>query len=101
MNQLGLFDICRNYHRGNAESEAANGRVHGKKEAMQQRILAFIRSMGLDGATCDQIEIALDMAHQTASARVSELKKLRLIVDSGSRRETRTGSKAAVLTVVK
>ncbi len=101
MSQLGLFDICRNYHGGNACSEEANARIHHDKAAIRNQILKYIRDCGADGATCDQIEIALELSHQTASARCAELKKLKLVIDSGGRRETRTGSKAAILRVVK
>lgn len=101
MNQIGLFDICRNYHGGNPESEAANVIAHKSSAQIRSKILEYVRACGLDGATCDQIEIALELSHQTASARCADLKRLKMIVDSGGRRETRTGSKAAVLKVVK
>lgn len=48
------------------------------------------------GATCDEIEVRLDMPHQTASARVNELHNWRYIRDSDFRRRTRSGRKAVV-----
>lgn len=101
MNQMGLFDICHHFHKGNPESVEANVKIHKSKEAIREKILQYIRAMGMDGATCEQIEIALDISHQTASARCAELKNLKLVIDSGSRRETRTGTKAAILRAVK
>lgn len=49
-----------------------------------------------EGATCDELEISLDLKHQTASARVHELMKEGKIVDSGERRPTSSGAKAIV-----
>jgi hypothetical protein len=48
------------------------------------------------GATCDEIEVALNLRHQTASARVRELALGGLIFDTGERRETRSGRPARV-----
>ena len=36
-------------------------------------VLEWIRLRGTDGATCDEIEVAHGMSHQTASARLNEL----------------------------
>lgn len=63
----------------------------------------YIASRGPSGATADEIEQALELRHQTASARVWELagknrKDMRpaAIVESGERRMTRSGRPAAV-----
>ena len=58
--------------------------------------LKAIKLCGLHGMTCDELELKLGMRHQTASARVSELKRIGSIFDSGQRRATRSGRKAAV-----
>lgn len=63
------------------------------------RILAFIGQRGTLGATADEILAALRFAHQTAASRVSDLKREGLIVDTGQRRRTRAGNKAAVYTL--
>lgn len=89
-------DICRNRHKGNPESEAANLRT--AKQQDRARIAAYLTDRV---ATCDQIEQALNMRHQTASARVSELLKDGLIERTGERRKTRTGCGAAVLRLKK
>ena len=61
------------------------------------KILAYIiREDRPKGATCDEIEVALSLSHQTASARVRDLFKAGSIRDSGLRRNTRTGRKATV-----
>ena len=47
-------------------------------------------------ATCDEVEVATGLAHQTASARIRELVQLGLIYDTGKRRPTRSGRQARV-----
>lgn len=47
-------------------------------------------------ATCDEVEIALGMPHQTASARFFDLRALNWIAPTGETRATRTGSPALV-----
>lgn len=65
-------------------------------------ITDYLMDRGFEGATCDQIETALSMSHQTASARCSELLKSGIVVRkmiSGHwvRMPTRTGSLASVM----
>lgn len=64
-------DICENYHGGNPESYEANEATSKFRD--QQRIKATLLAIGPDGATCDELEDALALPHQTASARCSEL----------------------------
>jgi len=96
-------DICRNYHGGNAESEGANLDTATRKAQDRSRIASYLQLVG--GRTCDEIERALSLAHQTASARCSEMLKdgvIRRAPDGKGkykRRPTRRGSMAAVLIV--
>lgn len=60
------------------------------------RVLDFIRSQGDRGATDDEIEVALGLPHQTASARRRDLEKGGQIYNTSARRRTRTGTPAAV-----
>lgn len=48
--------------------------------------------------TCDEIEMITGLSHQTASARVNDLKKAYRIHDSGERRKTRSNRNATVWT---
>ena len=67
---------------------------------VREAVLAIIRHSWPIGVTCDEIEVTLKLAHQTASARVRELVLAKEVVDSGQRRPTRTGRKAAVYVVM-
>lgn len=52
------------------------------------------------GATCDRLEQALGMSHQTTSARLNDLARRGKIVDSGRREKTRTGRPAICWKIV-
>lgn len=65
------------------------------------RIFERIEACGEGGATCDEVEQALAMIHQTASARILELAQVGRIIDTGRRRPTRTGRNARVYVTVK
>lgn len=49
-----------------------------------------------EGLTCDEVEVQLDLRHQTASARIRELRSEGRIYDTGERRPTRSGRPAIV-----
>lgn len=61
---------------------------------LSARVAQHVRESG--GATCDEVEVALGLRHQTASARLRELVLKGAIKDSGARRLTRSKRKAAV-----
>ena len=73
---------------------------------LQELVLNVSLSAGTRGVTCDEVEVILDMPHQTASARVHELGKAhknqdgverpQMLFDSGARRKTRHGQLATV-----
>ena len=63
-------------------------------------VYRFIRRHGSHGATDDEIERGLALRHQTASARRRELVLGGLVEDSGLRRPTSSGRKAAVWILV-
>lgn len=64
---------------------------------MREQVFAFIQESG--GATCDEVEVALGMRHQTASARLNELANAGRVYASDVRRATRSGMDAAVYMV--
>ena len=101
MEQISLNwqDICERNHKGNLQSIAAHDSIISNKKRALEKIFGYIDSRS-DGATCDEIELALNISHQTASARCSELKASGLIHSIGIR-PTRSGRGAAVLRTVK
>lgn len=78
---------------------AAESHAPASVSALKSLMLRFIAYSG--GATCDEIEASLGLRHQTASARIKELKDTQKIRDTGTRRRTRSGRMAAVYEVVK
>lgn len=91
---LPLFsDICRNRHQGNQFSEAANESIAGVKSKLREQVYELIASS--NGITCESVEALLGLSHQTASARISELKKAGR-VDVSGRAQTKSGRTAGV-----
>jgi hypothetical protein len=83
------------YVRGSDTSKAAAD-AKGNARNDEERVLALLRHRGDEGATDDEIEVALGLIHQNASARRRGLVLQGFIKDSGKRRETRTGRDAVV-----
>ena len=71
-----------------------------KAPSDEAKILLWIKDSEV-GATCDEVESCLRMSHQTASARIRDLRGHGRLVDSGSRRKTRTGRSAIVWMAVR
>jgi hypothetical protein len=88
-------DITANFHGGNPHSVAAHRRASGCSEVDRQRITNLLQQHNENGLICDEIEVILGMGHQTASARLADLKKDRVVRVRG-RRNTRSGSSAGV-----
>ena len=76
-------------------SRAAALSVAPHTPGLREQVLSAIRHAP-DGLTCDDVEALMNLRHQTASARVNELRNDGAIVDSGLRRPTRSGRKATV-----
>jgi len=74
-------------------SAIAAGSVREGSRAIRHRVRAYI---GSTGATCDEVEQALKLSHQTCGPRIRELVQLGLVKDSGRRRPTRSGREAIV-----
>lgn len=74
-------------------SVAAAESVRSSAAQLRERVLEHIRAAGSAGATCDEVEAALQLRHQTASARVNELMKAGQIYEGG-KRATRSGRQA-------
>lgn len=78
-------------------SEAAAESIEPSRVALCRSILAFVASRFDMGATCDEIEAALGLAHQTASARVWELRGAGCVAETSMQRGTRRGRMATVI----
>lgn len=59
-------------------------------------IYRAIRDAGRLGMTCDEVEVALKLPHQSVSARIGELDKLGMICPTGTARYTRHYRRAVV-----
>lgn len=75
-------DVCKNNHKGSEESEAAHRVTNKERDA--KAILTYLATV--KDATCDEIEVALNLRHQTASARWSDLKKAGMLVATTQRK---------------
>jgi predicted transcriptional regulator len=89
------------YARGSDTSKAAAESLDATTLTRLRRAVFNVIAASNDrGATCDEIEVALNRTHQTVSARVNELaQKFGLIEDSGKRRRTRSRRDAVVYQV--
>jgi predicted transcriptional regulator len=83
-------------HEDAATSKAAAASVARTAASMRTKVFRAILEAGYAGMTCNEIEIALGMRHQTASARVRELFLLADINDWHLVRKTRSGRNATV-----
>ncbi len=93
-------DLCASRHRGADTSVEAFQTTHSCVRSRQRdSILDFVRQRGSYGATCEEIEDALHLQHQTASARVTELAGLHLIAFGADRRRTKHNKSARVYRV--
>ena len=95
-------DIGRNRHGGNPASDDAfrNGNTP-RRESMKEKLFRACVESGEYGITTDEMEIRFRFSHQSASARMSELKDEGRIMFKGVRRETRWGGEAEVHVVAK
>ena len=92
--QEDLFGVP--YVKGSDTSKEAAESMSPHVGRIANLVLGYIVRQGIRGATCDEIEVELNLIHQTASARVNELAKRGMIVDRGYRRPTRSGRRATV-----
>jgi hypothetical protein len=86
--------------RGSDTSKDAGASMLGQAPVLRARVLALIAAAGASGHTCDEIEQLMRMRHQTASARICELRDRNQVRDSGLRRKTRSGRRAVVWVAV-
>lgn len=78
-------DICSSRHCGNSQSFLANLRVANHKPTQRERIYLELLDAN---ATCEELSVRLNMRYTTVSARLSELKAMHWVTESGERRLT-------------
>lgn len=81
---------------GSETSEKASSRAKESASSMRERVHRHLEACGERGSTDDELEVALGLLHQTASARRRELELMGRVVKTDRERKTRTGSAAAV-----
>lgn len=89
-------DITINRHGGNPESNAASESLDPVKPLLRIQVEALLACAGPRGLISEDVETALGLSHQTASARLTEL-KARGLAMPGERRITRSGRYARAL----
>lgn len=80
---------------GSDTSEAAAASMETSAETLRAEVYVRIAKVAA-GLTCDEVEVAMGLRHQTASARIRELVLKGSIIDSGRRRRTRSGREATI-----
>lgn len=89
------MDITAGKHGGDPFSTEAHTSIISSKEQVRAKVYGYIERQGIQGATADEVEEALDMLPQSVSARFTELKALSKIELIG-KRKTRSGRNAGV-----
>lgn len=101
-----MFNYPTAPHNGTATSRDAAVSIKPQVNRLCSEVLRCIRK-STNGMTCDEVEIALDMPHQTCSARFRDLAKCeppfiikkKGLDGNGLKRGTRTGRGAFVWVV--
>ena len=70
--------------------------TEAKLSDLQLKVYDLIRLAGWEGKTTDELEVELNLTHQSCSARVNELQEMKLIERRGARRKTRAGRGAFI-----
>lgn len=104
MSTLDLFDYVppptAPYAPGSATSREAAESIEPALAHLEQVVLNAVRAAGPAGLTCDQCEIATELAHQTCSARFRGLEQRGILKRTEVRRPTRSGRSAYVYVAV-
>lgn len=92
-----LFDDDLPPHQSHSDTsrEAAEA-IEPDAESLRGVVLAYIRRRGREGATDDEIQVALDMNPSTQRPRRVELWEAGLVERTSATRPTRSGRRATV-----
>lgn len=94
-----LYDGHPPSEHGSDTSKDAATEIETTVGRLQFAVLNYVVGRGPRGATCDEVEYALGLRHQTASARLRELEQLKRVVKADEKRRTRSGRFARVYVV--
>ena len=97
-------DIAPDYpngpgHRGIETSIKAAVAMAPKAATWREKVLDHIDGMGAFGATADEVCAAIGCHYRTSQPRISELRRMGKVVDSGLRRKNDSGIHAIVWVV--
>lgn len=81
---------------GSRTSEAAAESIQPDLQRLEKLVVDAVRARGPSGATSDEIEVLLNLPHQTVSARFAGLKKRGVLIETEATRKTRSGRAAGV-----
>lgn len=84
------------FERSSDTSRLAAADIRRSAGQLRVRVLGYVATFDEHGATCSEVEQALGMLHQSASARIRELVQGGYLTDSTKRRDTAHGRKAVV-----
>ncbi len=84
------------FARGSATSKAAAQAVAPYLSPMRARVCNALIQAHPAGLTCDDIEVATNTSHQSASPRLRELEALGIVRETTVKRATRSGHEAFV-----
>jgi hypothetical protein len=92
-------DVCKDYHGGAATSAAAFETTPAPVRKTQRvRVLEYITAHKL--CQCEDVENALQISHQSASARIADLLRDGRLVDTGLTAKTKAGKTARLVAVM-
>jgi hypothetical protein len=95
--QLSLDDIKLSTHRGGPDTEIAAAIDNAARSPKQRaQVLDALRKAGNEGRTDYELGVELGILRTSAGKRRLELQRIGLVVDSGERRPTDTGSSGVV-----
>lgn len=93
-------DICSAKHGGADTSvEAQASTPASTRDSIRNAICKYIENQGNYGATCETVEHAMSLSHQSASARISELVRDGRIEIAEGKSRTKTGRSCRIYVV--
>jgi hypothetical protein len=82
---------------GLASRDDAYHAIAPSLNARRAQVLGLVIESGKHGVTLDELSALFGVAPNSISGRISELKRLGLVVHKSARRPTRSGSSASVI----